>query len=336
VASSPDRPLRFTFAISSYDHARAVVDGRIAIEGTAPLFFQLPLPEMFRRFVKGQDWDVSEVSFVKYMTMRAAGDDRLVGIPVFPSRMYRHTAIFVRSDRVQAPEDLVGGRIGITEWTNSAGVWGRGLLADMHGVQASDVTWYQGGVDRPGRAVVLQAPHLSADVDVRTVSDRSLEEMLWTGDLEAIIVPVAPPSVATSAASGGVIRRLFEDSGGAERAYREKTNCLPMMHVIAMTRALVERDPDMPARIYAAMEQARADYFARVRDDEASRVPLPWLGEHLARLAPAGTEVWPYGVEPNRDSIETLLRYGRAQGLVTGDVAPGDLFPEWQSAGTGP
>ena len=333
MSSSPDRPLRFTFAISSYDHARAVVEGRIPIEGAEPLFIQLPIPEMFRRFVKSQDWDVSEVSFVKYTTMRAAGDDRIVGIPVFPSRMYRHTAIFVRSDRIRVPEDLVGARIGITEWTNSAGVWGRGLLADMHGVEAADVTWYQGGVDRPGRAVVLEAPHLSPDVDVRTVQDRSLEEMLWTGDLEAIIVPVAPPSIATSANSGGVVRRLFEDARTAERLYWDKTNCLPMMHVVAMTRALVERDPGIPARIYAAMEQARADYFARVFDEEASRVPVPWLGEHLASLAPAGTEIWPYGVQPNQGSIETLLRYGRAQGLVGGDLAPADLFPEWAAAG---
>lgn len=331
MLTTADGPITFTFAISSYDHVQPVIDGRTPIEGAAPLFIRLPIPEMFRRFVAAQDWDVSEVSFVKYVTMRAAGDDRISAIPVFPSRMYRHSSIYVRSDRVRSPGDLAGARIGIPEWTNSAGVWARGLLADMHGLDASDVTWYQGGIDRPGRAVVLAAPYLPDSVHIVPVTQRSLEEMLWAGDLEAIIVPTAPASVANSARSGGIVRRLYPDPRPAEQLYWEKTRCLPIMHVVAVSKRLLTRAPDITGRIYAAMEEARRYYFGRLTEETVSRVPLPWIAEHLAAVSE--DEPWPYGVLPNVATIECLLRYAHAQGLINAIPAVNDLFPDWSPPG---
>lgn len=324
-----DSPLAFTFAISSYDHVQALVDGRIAIDGATPRFIRLPIPEMFRRFVNTQDWDVSEVSFVKYVTMRAAGDDRISAIPAFPSRLFRQRSIFVDSERVRRPEDLAGGRIGIPEWTNSAGVWARGLLADMHGIDPAAITWFQGGIDRPGRAVVLAPPHLPDGVRIVPVVDRSLEEMLWAGDLEAVIVPTAPPSVAHSVASHGRIRLLYDDALAAERAYHSATGCLPIMHVVAIARRLLEREPDIGRRIYDAMDAARRDYFDRVSDEAASRVPVPWLDEHLASVVAPDADPWPYGVQTNAATIECLLRYAEAQGLIVARPDITDLFPDW-------
>lgn len=320
------KALRFTFAISSYDHVEAVVDGRVPIEGAEPLFVRLPIPEMFRRFVLTRDWDVSEMSFVQYGTIRASGDDGIVGIPVFPSRLYRHTAIFVRSDRIREPEDLAGRRVGIVGWANSAAVWARGLLVDMHGLRLREVTWYQGGVERPGRPETMHPAYLDDDVEIVSATDRGIEEMLWTGDLDAIIVPSPPASVVQSAASGGIVRLLFEDFGEAERRYREATRCVPIMHVVAIDRRLFARDPDIARRLYEALDRARREYFAALKD-----LPLPWLHEHLASLrAVIGDDVWPYGVEPNRPTLETYLRYLRDQGLVAGEFAVEDLFPEWQ------
>jgi 4,5-dihydroxyphthalate decarboxylase len=310
----------FTFAISSYDHVRDVVDGRIPIEGAEPLFIQLPIPEMFRRFVTGGDWDVSEMSFAQYGTMRANGEDRIVGIPVFPSRIYRHTAIFVRSDRISAPEDLVGRRVGIAAWANSAAVWARGLLADMHGISAHQIEWYQAGIDRPGRPEFIFPKFLDDDVRITRVTDRCLEEMLWAGDLEAIIVPSPPPSIETSAVSGGLVRYLYDDIGAAERAYHDQTGCLPIMHVVAINRDFYERDPSIAIRIYAALEAARERYFSRLA---AGLVPIPWMSAHLE------PDPWPYGVAANEPTLRTYLRYVKEQGLIDGDVEPADLFPEW-------
>jgi len=325
-------PLRFTFAISSYDHIRAVVDGCIPIEGAEPLFVQMPIPEMFRRFVAHRDWDVSEMSFVQYGTIRASGDDGIVGLPVFPSRVYRQTAIFVRSDRIAEPEDLRGRRIGIVAWSNSAAVWARGLLSDMHGIKPADVTWYQGGVEKPGRPEVVPAPHLSDDVQVIPATDRGIEEMLWAGDLEAIIVPSPPASVESSVRAGGLVRLLYDDPWEEERRYREQTGCVPIMHVVALDRALYERDDDIVRRIYEALDRARREYFERVADP-AGLVPIPWVDEHIASLGVVdASDPWPYGVEANRPTLETYLRYLREQGLIAGAFEPDDLFPEWLAA----
>lgn len=325
-------PLRFTFAISSYDHVQAVVDGHVPIEGAEPLFIRLPIPEMFRRFVTTRDWDVSEMSFVQYGTMRLNGDDRVIGIPVFPSRLYRHSAIFVRSDRIHAPEDLVGARVGVPAWANSAGVWARGMLADMHGIRASDITWYQGGIERPGRPENVPARYLPDDVRIVRVADRGLEAMLWAGDLEGIILPAPPPSLETSVLAGGVVQPLYDDLANAERRYREQTGCLPIMHVVAVSRALYEREPDILVRLHTAFETARRGYFDRLLDTSLSRVPLPWVEEHLALMRESiGPEVWSYGVEANRATLRTYLRYLLDQGLVAGDPDPSELFPEWQA-----
>lgn len=318
--------LSFTFAISSYDHVREVVDGRIPIEGADPLFVRLPIPEMFRRFVTHGDWDVSEMSFVQYGTMRANGEDRIVGIPVFPSRLYRQTAIFVRSDRIKTPADLAGSRVGIPGWANSAGVWARGLLADMHGIELADITWYQAGIDRPGRPEVVKARYLPGDVWVIPVPDRSLEEMLWAGDLDAIIVPNPPPSIETSAMTGGLVRYLYDDLATAQQQYRAKTGCLPIMHVVGINRDLYEQDPGIAARIYTALDTARQRYFERLADPEVSWAPIPWVRGYLRSL---GTDPWPYGVAPNLPTLRTYLRYLRAQGLIDSDIEPEALFPEW-------
>ena len=321
--------LSFTFAISSYDHVREVVDGHIPIEGADPLFVRLPIPEMFRRFVLHGDWDVSEMSFAQYGTMRASGEDRIVGIPVFPSRIYRHSSIFVRSDRIKSPADLPGSRIGIAAWANSAAVWGRGLLADMHDIQLADVTWYQAGIDRPGRPEVVQARYLDDDVRVIPVPDRCLEEMLWAGDLEAIIVPNPPPSIETSAVTGGLVRYLYDDLAGAEREYRDRTGCVPIMHVIGINRNLYDQDPGIATRIYAALDTARRRYFERLMDPSVSWAPIPWVRGHLRSLA---ADPWPYGVTPNESTLRAYLRYLRTQGLIGHSIEPAALFPEWQES----
>jgi 4,5-dihydroxyphthalate decarboxylase len=324
-------PPRFTFAISSYDHVNPVVEGRIPIAEADPLFIRLPIPEMFRRFVAHRDWDVSEMPFGQYATLRASGDPNLVGLPVFPSRLYRQAAIFVRSDRIREPEDLRGSRIGIVAWANSVAIWVRGMLKDMHGIDASEITWYQGGVERPGRAETVRPRFLSDDVTVIPVTDRGIEQMLWEGDLDAITLPSPPATVDNSVRAGGLVRLLYDDFATAERAYRERTGAVPIMHTVAMTRDLFERDRDLLRRIYEALETSRREYFTQLGAAEQALVPIPWIDEHLAALRPVlGDDPWPYGVEPNRPSFETALRYLRASGLVDESFTVDHLYPEWQ------
>jgi 4,5-dihydroxyphthalate decarboxylase len=282
---------------------------------------------MFRRFVKYRDWDVSEISFVKYAMLRAAGDDGLIAIPVFTSRMFRHSSIYVRGDRIHEPLDLRGARIGIPEWTNSAGVWARGLLSDMYGIGPYEMEWWQGGVDRPGRPGVLDAPLLPANFTLHRTEDRSLEEMLWAGDLDALIAPSIPQSLRMSADSDGLVRRLFDDVAAAERAYYAKTHCLPPMHTVAIRRDVVDANPWIVSNLYRAFEVAKRRYFVRLTEISASRTAIPWVANYVAEARSLfGEDLWPYGVEGNRESLEVFLRYGREQGLFGPELTAEQLF----------
>ncbi|HWK35424.1 hypothetical protein [Sphingomonas sp.] len=323
--------LPFVFSLSSYDHMAAVTDGRIPIERADPLFIRLPIPEAFRRFLATRDWDVAEVGFSQYASIRASGDNSFVGIPIFTSRLFRHSAIFVRSDRIKTPEDLRGRRIGIVGWANSAGLWARGMLRDMYGIEPHEIIWYQGGVERPGRPENVPAKFLDPRVRYIPVADRGIEEMLWSGDLDGIIVPSPPASVEGSVSSGGLVRRLFEDARIEERRYFEKTRCLPAMHTIVMTRELYDRDNDIGRRIYQALDLSRRRYFDSLADTAASRVPVPWAEEYIQSLEPlTGPDVWPYGVDANRPTIDTGLRYLHEQGLIDRRLKAADVYPEWE------
>jgi 4,5-dihydroxyphthalate decarboxylase len=322
--------LEFTMAISHYDHVDPLISGEVEITGTSPLFFELPIPEMFRRFITHQEWEVSEMSSAQYVSRRAAGDDRVVALPVFTSRLFRHSSILVRRDRIHAPEDLCGKRIGVPEWTNSAGVWARGMLSDMYGVKPRDVTWFQAGIERPGRPEVFKPPALSDDVSLTAVPDRSLEEMLYAGDLDAVIAPQYPGALGRAQELGDdLVGRLFQDSVRAEAEYLERTGMFPIMHVVGLRRSFHEAHPWLAVNLYRAFEEAKRRYFARLVDDQVSRVPLPGIGDYVRRIEQRfGGDPWPYGLEANRGVVETIIRYQREQGLIDGgsDIAPEDLF----------
>lgn len=321
-------PLSLTMAISHYDHVEAVTSGEVPIEGVDPVFFELPIPEMFRRFINHQEWELSEMSSAQYVSRRAAGDDRVIALPIFTSRMFRHSAIIVRRDRIKSPEDLRGARMGTPEWTLSACVWARGMLSDMYGIGAADMTWFQGGLDRPGRAEAVKPPGLGDDVSLTAVTDRSLEEMIFAGELDAIMAPQYPPGLRrASESTDGVVGRLFDDLISAESEYLERTGIFPIMHLVGLKRSLYDEHPWVAASVYRAFETAKRMHYERVMELEDSRVPLPFIADYVTDLKQRfGPDPWPYGLEPNRHVLETVVRYEREQGLITNDVSVDDLF----------
>lgn len=320
--------LPLTVALTSYDHAYAITSGEVEIAGVAPNFIDLPIPESFRRFINTQDWDVAEMSSAQYVTRRLAGDDRILALPVFTSRMFRHSCIYVRKDRIGKPEDLRGCRIGTTEWVLTACVYARGLLADMYGIQPADMTWVQAGMDRPGRAQAVLPPHWPAGLELVPEPERTLQDLLWSGEIDAVMAPQYPAGFRSAAESGGVVGRLFDPADEAEREYYAKTSVFPIMHLIGVRRDLLDQHRWLASNIYRAFEVARRRYFARLEDIAASRVPIPWIGGHLDRLREVfGPDIWPYGIEPNRVTLEAFLRYCAAQGLIAdASVDVTDLF----------
>jgi 4,5-dihydroxyphthalate decarboxylase len=317
--------LRLTIAVNDYEQIRDVTSGRVPVEGVALTSLHLEIEEIFYRFVKYREWDISELSFAKYVALTAQGAD-VTAIPVFPSRMFRHSAFYVRRDGpVKAPADLAGKRMGIPEWAQTAGVYCRGLLAHDFGVDLASIEWVQAGVNEAGR-VEKVALNFPAGIRIRAEPERSLTEMLLDGSIDAIMS--ARPPVAFTAGDPRIVR-LIPDSRAAEAAYFRKTGIYPIMHVLALRREIVDAHPWVAMNLFKSFEIAKNRSLDRARDVTASRFPLPWSQDHLAEVeALFGKDCFPYGIEANRPTLAAFLRYAHEQGVTDRLLQPEELFPK--------
>jgi 4,5-dihydroxyphthalate decarboxylase len=317
--------LRLTLAINDYDHVRDLVTGRVRAEGIDLTCLTLSVEEIFYRFTAFREWDVSELSMAKYASLVGSGDRSVTAIPVFPSRVFRHAAFYVRDDgSVRAPADLTGRRVGVPEWIQTAGVYARGVLQHQFGVALSDVGWVQGGVNQPGREELV-APTLPPGVSIEAVADRTLQDMLVDGELDAVISARPPQRFLDG---DGRIRRLFEDPRAVEEAHYRETGIFPIMHTLALRSEIVDHDPWVAGNLLTAFTEAKDRSLARLRDVNTSRFPVPWSHELGGRAAALlGPDSWPYGIEPNRPTLEAFLRWAHEQGVAERALAPEDLFP---------
>jgi 4,5-dihydroxyphthalate decarboxylase len=316
--------LPVTLAINDYDHVRDLVSGVVPVEGVALNCLSLSVEEIFHRFTRYREWDVSELSMAKYCSLRAAGDDSLVAVPVFISRTFRHGAIFVRSDGpVGRPEELVGGRIGIPEWTQTATVYARGILEHEFGVGLRDVTWIQAGTNESGRreGVAIELPE---GVTVEARPDDTLNDLLLTGELDAAIVA---HSLTEFHRETGRITRLFPNYRELEEEWYRRTGVFPIMHVLTLRADFHKAHPWVAMNLFTAFEAAKRQSVQRMRDWGAPRIPVPWAAENNERArALIGDDTWPYGIEPNRKTLEMFLEWSVAQGVCKRKLEVEDLF----------
>lgn len=317
--------LRLTLAINDYDHVRDLVTGRVRAEGIELTCLTFSVEEIFYRFTAFREWDVSELSMAKYASLVGSGDRSVTAIPVFPSRVFRHAAFYVRADgAVEEPADLAGRRVGVPEWIQTAGVYARGVLQDEYGVALADVRWVQGGLNQAGREELVP-PRLPPGVSIEAVTDRTLQDMLVDGDLDAVISARPPQRLLDGDRR---IRRLFDDARAVEEAHYRTTGIFPIMHTVAIRGAVLERDPWVAGNLLTAFTAAKDRSLARLRDVNVSRFPVPWsheLGGGAADLL--GADSWPYGIEPNRPTLEAFLRWAHEQGVAERPLTPEDLFP---------
>ncbi len=317
--------INLTLAIGDYDHVRDFTQGGVRAEGIDITHLQLSVEEIFFRFTKFREWDVSEMSLGKYAALVSQNDPSLSAIPVFPSRAFRLSSIYVRRDgSIKAPQDLTGRRVGIPEWAQTAAVYTRGWLAHEAGIALDAVEWVQAGVNQPGRAEKVDL-RLPPGVRLRSVSDRSLSQMLLAGEIDAVM-SARPPAPFTERHPNVV--RLFPDFRAAEEAYWHKTRVFPIMHVVAIKSAVLAEHPWVAMNLLKAFEKAKNRSLARALDATASHFPLPW-GFALAAEARAlfGEDFWPYGIEPNRLTLEAFLRFAYEQGVCHRPLTPEELFP---------
>jgi 4,5-dihydroxyphthalate decarboxylase len=317
--------LDLSVAMGDYDRTRALVDGSVQIDGVAPVFMLLSPEEMFFRAFRHADFDVCELSLSSFALRTARGDNPYIGVPVFPSRAFRHTAIVVRTDRgIERPADLKGRRIGTPEYQLSACVWARAILQDDFAVQPSDIRWVRGGMEQPGRAEKI-ALALPPQVRIEDApADRTLSGMLEAGEIDGIIGPRLPACFERGTAP---VEWLFRDPTAAAADYFRRTGIYPIMHLLGVRRTLADAHPWLPAALYKAFERAKALALVQLADTSATKVTLPFIEEQLrAARALLGADFWSYGVETNRKVLDTFLRHHHAQGLAPRRVAVDELF----------
>ncbi|MCW4458940.1 hypothetical protein [Microbacterium sp. MPKO10] len=322
---------RLKMASLEYDQFRALDDRTVGVEG-AELEIEHPriVTEVFERMIRDHDFDLAEMGMTYYLRTLEFDDPPFIALPVFPARVFRHSAIFVNADSgIRRPKDLEGRRIGeFATYGHDAGVWAKGALADDFGVDPTASSWVVGGLDR-AIAPIDYIPFLhppQTDVSLaRPGAD--LGTMLEAGEIDALISGNVPQAVLNGSPK---VRRLFPNYGRVEREYFARTGIFPIAHVMVMKREAVAADPTLASRIYRALEASRA---IALNDYRAGRVTnfvesmLPWLNE----LVELGTDVlgpdpWAYGIEANRTTIDTFLRYHWEQGLSTRRITVDEIF----------
>lgn len=310
--------------MGDYDRTRALLDGRVQIDGVDPVYMNLYPEEMFFRAMRSHEFDICELSFSSYAVRTAKGDCPYVAVPVFLSRAFRHTSIYVRKDRIKKPQDLKGKRIGLPEYQLSANVWARAILQDDFGVTPQDVTWVRGGIETPGRPekIALQLPpgvKLEAAPDGVTIS-----EMLDQGTIDGFIGP-RPPSAKVMC--NPHIGWLFDDPTAVAKDYYRRTGIFPIMHVVGVRKGLAEKHPWLPGAVFKAFSQAKDKALEALSDTSATKVTLPFVEEQLkAARETMGEDYWSYGVARNRATIDTFLRHHHAQGLSSRLLAAEEIF----------
>ncbi|HEY1287054.1 MAG TPA: ABC transporter substrate-binding protein [Burkholderiales bacterium] len=317
--------LRLTLACWDYDRTRGLADRSVQPDGIDLVYLTQPVEETFFRMLRHREFDCSEMSLSSYTASLGAEDPPFIAIPVFPSRFFRHSCIFVSAKSgIRKPEDLKGKRVGVPEYQMTAPVWIRGILSDDHGVGVTEVEHCPGGEEEPGRDEKIRL-NLPASVRLRPIGPtQTLSRMLADGELDALVTARAP---STFHSQPDKVKRLFPDYVEREKAYYRRTRIFPIMHTVVIRRDVYRANPWVAQSLYKAFAAAKAKAFELYQQTAALPAMLPWLVAHVEETRrEMGEDWWPYGLAPNRHVLDAFLRYHHEQGLSRRRFAPEELF----------
>lgn len=317
--------LRITFACWDYDRMRALQDGRVVSGGVELNFLNLPVEETFFRMLRYREFDAAELSLSSYVVSLMRDDPAFIALPVFPSRFFRHSCIFVSAKSgIEKPQDLAGRRVGVPEFQMTAPVWIRGILQDEYGVDPASPSYFTGGEEEPGREEKLKLDlpprfHLSS-----IPADKTLSQMLADGDIDALYTARAP---STFYSRPNDVRRLFPNATEIERAYFARTRIFPIMHVVVLRREIYEAHRWLARSLYKACVESQRIAYDGLMVSAALKTMLPFQIDQVEQTRrDMGDDWWPYGLAPNRHVLETFLRYHHEQGLSHRRLEPEMLF----------
>jgi 4,5-dihydroxyphthalate decarboxylase len=265
------------------------------------------------------------MSLSSYVASLNTDNPPFIAIPVFPSRFFRHSCIFVSAESgIREPEELKGKRIGVPEYQMTAPVWIRGILSDDYGVKVTDVEHFSGGEEEPGRDEKLKLD-LPSNIKLRPIpGDKTLSQMLAEGELDALVTARAP---STFQREPDKVKRLFPNYVEVEKEYYRRTKIFPPMHTVVIRRDVYAKNPWVAQSLHKAFTEAKAKAYTLYNQSAALPAMVPWLVAELEEARrEMGEDWWPYGLEPNRKALETFLRYHHEQGLSKRRFQPEELF----------
>ena len=311
-----------TGAVGLFDRTQALLDGRAPVEGFDVAWTSGELESLFSRAFETAEFDITELSFCNYLIATARGDSPYVALPIFPTRCFRHHAMFVRAGAgIRTPKDIEGRRVGTREFTNTVSLVVRGIWSDYYGVDLSKVEWVIGDVDRRERADI-RAPVLGNGWSIESSGERFLADMLAGGELDALCAYTPPRTF-----DGIRVARMFPDYASEEQRYWRDTGLFPIMHVMVVRRSILQAHPSLAGALMQAFARARDLALAELEIEQAPRVMLPWAPAHLEQTRSVmGRDFWPYGAAANRLVLETQIGWAHAQGLISRRIALDEFF----------
>ncbi|HEU5299558.1 MAG TPA: ABC transporter substrate-binding protein [bacterium] len=315
--------LPLTLACGFYDRTDALRTGAVRPEGIDLTYIAIQSPpEIFSRMLANEAFDASEMSCAHSLIHRAKGDFPFVAIPVFPSRMFRHGYIFINTKSgIRTPKDLEGRRIGVPEYSQTAAVWIRGLLAHEYGVRLETMRWVSGGVNAAGRPDILV--NWPEGIEIQKIKDRPLNELLVKGEIDALIGARRPDAFGKDPA----VVRLFPNYRQLEREYYKRTGIFPVMHTVVIREEIYRRHPWVAESLYKSFVESKARALAAMKFSSSLLYTIPWLHAELDEMAEVfGPDPWPYGMDANRTVLSALVQYLAEQRLIARPIPLEQLY----------
>jgi 4,5-dihydroxyphthalate decarboxylase len=311
--------LRLTLACGPYDRTQALRDGTIRPEGMELNYLALQPAEIFWRMLQFKEFDAAELSLSNYTTLVSGGHSPFIAIPVFPSRVFRHGYFFINTKKgIEKPADLAGKRGGVPEYSMTAAVYMRGLLQHEYGVKPNQVRWLQGRANRlehglPPDVTVEQAP-----------PGTELGDLLERGEIDFLMTANNPLSFRRGSPN---VRRLFPNYSALEKDYYRRTKIYPIMHTVVIRRDIYDRDPWVALSLYKAFLRAKEYAFSLLAETGSPKASFAWLQPMIEEEQEIiGRDWYPYGIGPNRPTIEALLQFTHEQGLSERKLTVEELF----------
>ncbi|HEY1269884.1 MAG TPA: PhnD/SsuA/transferrin family substrate-binding protein [Candidatus Binatia bacterium] len=308
--------IKLTLSCWDYDRTRALQDGRVEVEGVDLTYLPLRVEETFWRMLRYGEFDAAELSMGSYLMAREKGAPKLIAIPVFPSRAFRHSCIYINTKSgIKEPKDMAGKRVGVPEYQITMAIWARGILEHEYGVKPEQMKWLTGGEEHPGRVDKVRHD-LPKTLDIRPIEpEKTLSAMLESGEIDAMISAHMPSPFVRRSPS---VARLIPDFPRVEKDYYRRTKIFPIMHAVALREDFYQKHPWVAQSLYKAFAESKQICQESMYEFSALKYMLAWSIAEMEeeRELFGGGELWPYGLEANRHVLETLVQYAHEQGLI--------------------